>query len=309
MKLLTNSGFMAARSYLLAKARPLEQTLFHFHFEGGSQERVLEALAAFQNQDGGFGHGLEPDVRTAHSSAIATSHGFAVLRDVNAPSTSPLVQRAVDYLLSSYDPTRQVWSILPAEAEDAPHAPWWNRADLADNFGHFLVNPTVALIGHLIHYSELVPVDLLTQLTEIALTRLQSEREDLEMHDVMCYQGLLSAAGLERRQIQTIIETLSQLLPTLLTTDIEGWAAYGYTPLDAAPSPDAPLASSVDPAMLNGYLDYLIEYQGEDGAWPTRWSWDFVDAAAWAQAEREWKGSITLHNLLGLQAHGRLSAM
>ena len=36
-------------------------------------------------------------------------------------------------------------------------------------------------------------------------------------------------------------------------------------------------------------LDYLVEMQGDDGGAPV-WSWAPLDAAAWAQAEREVEG-------------------
>ena len=63
IKLATES-FERARRFLKTEARSLERTLFERHFEAGPAGAVLAALAAFQNDDGGFGRALEPDVRT-----------------------------------------------------------------------------------------------------------------------------------------------------------------------------------------------------------------------------------------------------
>ena len=43
---------------------------------------VMVALIAFQNPDGGFGHGLEPDTRSPASSGIASSIGSLAIRSV-----------------------------------------------------------------------------------------------------------------------------------------------------------------------------------------------------------------------------------
>nr|HMN27151.1 hypothetical protein [Caldilineaceae bacterium] len=70
MQQLTSKGFAAAQRYLSQFGRPLDQERFHLFFAGGSAQAVLAELAKFQNEDGGFGHALEPDMRAAASSAL-----------------------------------------------------------------------------------------------------------------------------------------------------------------------------------------------------------------------------------------------
>ena len=67
MNKLTKEQFERARQFLKTKARKLERALFEYEFESGGQEPILSALAAYQNVDGGFGHGLEPDLRASQS--------------------------------------------------------------------------------------------------------------------------------------------------------------------------------------------------------------------------------------------------
>ena len=146
MKKLTRQPFDKARAFIFNHGRELDQQLFNYHFKAGSVGAVLTALAHYQNADGGFGHALEPDLRTAASSVVATSQAFYILREVDAPSNLPMVQSAVSYLLQSYDAQQQVWPIIPPEAEDAPHASHWTYKDAEQNFGNFLVNPRVATL-------------------------------------------------------------------------------------------------------------------------------------------------------------------
>ena len=53
----------AAATFLHANARVLERRRFEHLFEGGPKAPVLDALRAYGNDDGGFGHAIEPDMR------------------------------------------------------------------------------------------------------------------------------------------------------------------------------------------------------------------------------------------------------
>ena len=113
MNKLTPLQWRAARDYLLQQARPLEAARYRYHFEGATAEAVLAALAVFQNPDGGFGHALEPDLRTPASSVLATSVAFQVMAEVDAPADHPLVQGALAYLLASFDSAAHRRPIIP----------------------------------------------------------------------------------------------------------------------------------------------------------------------------------------------------
>lgn len=69
MKKLSNKSYQAIRLTIEKYARPLEQSLFRYYFEQGSASDVIKELALFQNEDGGFGHGIEPDYVLEASSA------------------------------------------------------------------------------------------------------------------------------------------------------------------------------------------------------------------------------------------------
>lgn len=307
MKTLTAQAFQNAQTYLFAQGRELERTLFAYHFsEGVCEELVLATLAAYQNEDGGFGRGLEADLRTPASSTVATQQAFNVFRAVHAPSTSVLVRRAVEYLLLTFDPVRNVWPIIPAEAEHAPHAPWWNYAESSQNFGGFLANPRAALVGYLHDYGDLVPADFLAQVTDAVIAQLEASSGKMEMHDLLCYVSLAETPNLPAGIKNKVQAKLLQLVPQNVALDPNQWTDYALLPLNVVKAPDHFLVSLIPQAVLAANLDFLIEQQQPDGAWAPAWNWAFVDEAAWQAAERDWKSHLTLANLLVLKAFGRI---
>ena len=50
-----------AGNFIYRNARPLDLARWQYLFEDGGRENVLNILASYQNEDGGFGHALEPD--------------------------------------------------------------------------------------------------------------------------------------------------------------------------------------------------------------------------------------------------------
>ena len=99
MKQLTQAAFQSAKNFIMDQGRAVDQKRFEFHFGNGSADAVLTALAPYQNDDGGFGRSLEPDIRTPASSAIATTLGFQILREIRAPVNHVLVQKGIQYFI------------------------------------------------------------------------------------------------------------------------------------------------------------------------------------------------------------------
>ena len=174
MKQLTQAAFQSAKNFIMNQGRELDQRRFEFHFEAGSADAVLAELASYQNDDGGFGNSLEPDIRTSVSSALATTVGFQILREIRVPMSHTLVRKGIEYFVATYDESRQVWPIIPPEVAEAPHAPWWNYQNSAESFGQFLVNPRAEIVGYLHEFSDGVPTQLLKQLTTAVLEHLDS---------------------------------------------------------------------------------------------------------------------------------------
>lgn len=316
MATLSHAALARAEQYVFTYGRAVDQALYRFWFAGDSAETVLVALVDYQNHDGGFGHALEPDLRCAASSVIATSQAFAVLRDVGAPPDHPLVRGGLRYLAAVYDRAERVWPIVPAAVEDAPHAPWWEFAESATNFGRFRINPSAAVLGHLYHFmgpanAHLLGMSgllMLNEATDALLAHLDDAETAVGMHDLLCLLGLAAADNVPQPVVDRVAAHARAAAPGLVVTDPAQWSRYGMPPTDAVPQPDALLADVVPADAVAAHLDAVIAAQLPDGSWPLSWRWDFIDADAWAQAERDWKGHLAVQRLRVLRAFGRIAA-
>lgn len=311
MKGLSKEQFDRARNFIKSQARPLERVTFEFQFEGGSVDAVWTQLGKFQNPDGGFGQALEPDVRTPTSSALCTEMGLRYLAERQTPANHPLVKKAVNYLLDSFDPETQVWRVIPEDANEYPHAPWWHNeaGSLARTFDDFLIIPRAGILAALYHYADLVPSDWLEAVTERVVSDLESM--DTEKFggggDGLVYTiRLAEAPGLASNYKTRLLPRLLDIADVIVARDPDAWSSYSAPPLKLAPTPDSPLADLLADDVQR-HLDYLIEQQSPEGSWEPTWNWGDFYPEKWAQAKQEWRGILTLDMLLAFQAFNRIT--
>jgi hypothetical protein len=115
----------AARNFLHANARVLERRRFAHLFDGGPAEPVVDAIRAFRNRDGGFGHAIEPDMRAPESQPVGVQTAMEILHEIGVHD-DPMIGPAVDWLATI---TREDGGIPFVLETDAPHAPWWRSSD------------------------------------------------------------------------------------------------------------------------------------------------------------------------------------
>ncbi|NLE76884.1 MAG: hypothetical protein GX605_09050 [Chloroflexi bacterium] len=312
MKRLSVEAFGRARRFLLGAARPLDRALFQHQFEGAPTEGVLEALAPYANPDGGFGQALEPDVRTPSSSALATGIALGILQEVGCPAHHPLVRGALAYLRCSYQEGPGVWPALPPDANLFPHAPWWHdeAGSLARTFDGFLVIPRAALAASLFHYAQGKPDAWLAALAERTVADIESvEPFGVGGGDDLVYTLRLAQTDPAPPALRArLLRRIRAVVPVAVSRDPQTWRTYCIAPLKVAPTPQSAVADLLAD-ILPFNLDYLVEQQAADGAWDPTWDWGSFYPEVWPEARQEWRGHLTLANLLSLRAWGRLAAL
>jgi hypothetical protein len=306
MKRLSKAQLAKAREFIMTQARPLEQALFRFGFEGGSRQDVLAALADYQNGDGGFGKALEPDQRAPESSVLATIRALQLLTAIEAPRDDPLVKGAMTYLISTFDELRVVWPIIPPTAGAHPHAPWWNQETLEQAFGGFKVIPTAEVLGYLYTFGApaFSPEQRLSVLQAV-MKELESQTDAALAGGVECCSRLYESGGVPAEYKDRLYARLVRLIPAAVQQDPAKWKEYCTKPLWIVRTPASPFAGLLAESIERN-LDYEIENQSRDGSWSPNWSWYGAYPDVWPTAEKEWRGVLTVQTLETLKAFGRI---
>ena len=78
-------------------------------FEGGSRNQAAEVLSGYQNADGGFGWGLEPDCMNPQSSPYQTGSALALAEALQLDAHDPLYRGAFAYLSQESTAYRDGW--------------------------------------------------------------------------------------------------------------------------------------------------------------------------------------------------------
>ena len=302
---LSADAFSNAAEFIALNARPLERALFKHHFESGPTLEVLDELEKFRNPDGGFGHGIEPDLRLPLSSPFASSVAFQALRMLAVPGDQLFVKAGIEYFERTYDRSIGGWDPVGPQGDEFPHAPWWNYVPVDGQLDLLKKsNPGAEIAGYLHLYADQADPDFRTEVTAALLDTFEALPDDMEVHTMMCFMRLAELAP---------GPVADQILPKLkrgvhLVTDDtpDEWQNYGGRPLWFAPSPDSLLSGELE-TSIQAQLDYEIESQSEDGGWQPNWAWGPGQyESAWDIARVEWAGHLTLHNLVMLKAWGRI---
>ena len=127
MKNLNKSQIKKVRYFIFRNGRLIERKLFSFFFESGNKDDVIKALIGYQNIDGGFGNGIEPDLLCPDSTAIGAETALYIL-DILEISNSDIVTNIAKWVVNSQNSEGYI-DHPPENLEEYPYQPWWKNSD------------------------------------------------------------------------------------------------------------------------------------------------------------------------------------
>ena len=292
MSTTTSVDIEAARRFIYDDARLLERHRLAALFDDAPSGRVLDALCPYRNDDGGWGHALEPDQRAPGSQVSAALSALEVLAELGTaadPAVTPLVTETADWLASVALPDGRVPHVLPSGV-GYPAAPW-----MSEPSENGLL--TYAIAGHLWELGVNHPwLD-----TATAWCWGQVEGEALEGGYTVEFALHFLDAVPEPDRAAAAIERVRPLLGKDGTIPVEGGQDdERLMPLHLSTRPAAPSRALFTEAQISAELDRLEQEQLDDGGW----DFDFLH---WSPGQIvEWRGIVTLGALQTLRRHGRL---
>lgn len=299
-------NFERARQFIYQNARPLDFARWRFLFEDGSAEDVLRCLEAYQNEDGGFGHGLEPDCWNPNSSPVQTWAATEIIREVGLEDAAhPLIQGILRYLASADAFDGHIWRNTIPSNNDYPHAPWWNYTPAQA----LTYNPTASLIGFLLKYA---PAESPLYASAISMAKeayaFLTANSPLEsMHTVCCfvqlYEYLSECAPSAAFDMDALKNLLQAQIRHVLTQDTSVWS----TEYVCRPSLLIHSQQSVFYPEHQALCDFecalIGKTQAPDGSWALTWDWG-TDSPQWHISENWWKSDLIIKNLKFCRAMG-----
>ena len=277
-----------ARDFILREARLIDRRLFEVWFEGGDPALVLAALRAYQNPDGGFGHALEADTRTAASQPLYVEVALEWMADAGLADAEMAV-RACDFLQAVSGPEDGAPILLPGFAA-AAHAAHWRGLDFKPH-----INPNGGIVGRLYELG----VEHPWRERAAAFCWAQLDRID-GAHDASEALIFLEHVPDRVRAEPEMTKLLAELPGQRFYKPDPAAEGYGLTPLNYAPSPTSAARGLFDDELIARNLDHLAAGQEDDGGWPIAWEPPSRAAVS------EWRGVVTLRALKVLKAYGRL---
>jgi len=278
----------SAESFLWQNARLLERRLFSFLFKGGSRQRVITALSAYQNDDGGFGNALEPDKRTPSGQPIDQEFALRILDEVGFDAE--IAENICDFLISIMTEEGGFLFVLPP-ARDARREEGGNK----ENNPPASINPTASIAG-LLHKHKFRHA-WLEKATEYSWRKIEALQNGSE-HDLLCAAIFLENVP-DRDRAEKIFQNIGEQIKERTAFD-PTTPGYTFKPLTWAPVPGSICRRLFDDSQIDSHLKALAAGQQADGGWPI--SWPAISPAC----ELEYRGVVTLGALKTLKAYGYL---
>ena len=274
-----------ARTFVLTHGRLLDRLqLLHVTGEA-SAEQVVAALDGYRNPDGGYGHALEPDIRSPHSETTSTLAALELLDELGLHGC-PQAEGALDWVGAVVTEDGGVPFMLRA-SEGWPTAPWMAAGDegchltfgyVAQAARHGL---TPAWLGRGQAWCE---------------ARLE-EPEGIGGYELKYALKLIDACP-DEPLAPGWLEALARHVGPDGSVPVPGGTdGEVLRPLVLSPSPGAASRALFPGDQVATDLHVLAAGQADDGGWTFDWS-------AWCPAqELEWRGALTVDALLTLQRH------
>jgi hypothetical protein len=288
----------AAATFVSTHGRILERRRMQLLLGEGTTEDVLTALDAYRNADGGYGWGLEPDLRSTTSQPVAAMHALEALAEVR-DTKSRRAPELLDWLSGQTFPDGGVPFILPF-SDRAGSAPHWATGD--PTVSTLQMTAQLAAQAHRLarYRSDVAEHPWLAPATSYCLDVIEQTNTSPHAYELMFVLRFLDAVAERTPRARPLVERFSGYVtkdgPHPVTGGAEGEVLHL---LDFTPYSDGPSRAAFSPQAVAADLDRLASEQRSDGGWEVTYdSWSPAGAL-------EWRGYATVQAVTVLR-NGRL---
>lgn len=277
----------AAQAFVATHGRVLERRRLSLLLTGGSPDGVLAALAGYRNTDGGYGWGLEPDLRSPESQPVCAMHALEVLAEV-APTTTTSAVELCDWLGAKSLPDGGLPFALPM-TDPAGCASFWVDADIETSSLQMTAQVAANALLVARHDTAVLDHPWLARATAWCLEAIRSRSTPPSAHELLFALRFLDAAADAEPEALALLDRLRRFLPDDGVVPVEGGAeGEAIRPLDLAPRPNGAARRLFSDQVISREHERLASHQQPDGGWTV----DFHSVSP--AASLEWRGYATV---------------
>ncbi|MQA96243.1 MAG: hypothetical protein GEV11_16930 [Streptosporangiales bacterium] len=289
----------AATSFMATHARLLDRRRFELLLGEGDTEAVLAAVDGYRNPDGGYGWGLEPDLRAPESQPGGALHAFEAFEAI-APATTPRAAQLCDWLASVTLPDGGLPFALPV-ADAAGCAPFWAQADPKTSTLQSTAFTAGSALRVAAHDPAVARHPWLGQATRYCLNAIEAIGDTPHAIELLFAIRFLDAASDSHPEALDLLDGLRRFIPADGLLPVAGGAADEVIrPLDIASEPGRPARTLYDQAVIDAELHRVAAEQQDDGGWLVHFA-SYSPAAA-----LEWRGYRTVGAVSTLKLNSML---
>ncbi len=297
--ILPKNNFLKARDFILTNARMIERRLFEFYFDNGTSEGVFNAVYAYRNPDGGFGHGMEPDTASPESQPLFSIMALEILDEVGYLTKEIILNDFMPYFESITTEKGGIpWMFRPKS-----NYPCEEHFKTVKEWA--ALSTTAPLLGVLEKYK--IDVPWMKKAEEFVWNEFERIK-DKHIFCYLCVPRWLTFLKYTKNQNKAR-KTINNLKKWIMVDGIickdksdDGWGLYGKPhSLNYAHSSESVLYSLFTKETIESDLKEIINKQENDGRWNT---WYGISEGT----KLEWAGIQTLWALKILKNYDKIEA-
>lgn len=274
----------AAVTFLVTNGRLLDRRRLSALLGDGQPADVLAALEGYRNEDGGYGWGLEPDLRSATSQPVAAMHAMEVFAEL-PDTTGQHPVRLCDWLADHTLPDGGVPLALPYTDQEGS-APHWLGADPAVSSLQMTAQLAAQASRLARHRPDVARHPWLATATTYCLDAIDALTEAPHAYELLFAFRFLDAVSDHRAR--PLLDRLAGWFVTDGPTPVGVGGGEVLHPLDFSPYADAPSRSVITAQAVAADRRRLAADQQADGGWQ-------VGFPAYSPAAAlEWRGYATV---------------
>lgn len=244
----------AALAFTESRGADLPSTLIRYQWFDGSLDEVIAALATYQNDDGGFGNRLEPDIHAPESNPFAARIAMQYLR-LLPPDTAPEMRSRLREWLVANQHEDGDWHFSKATKAGFLQ-PWFAAWEFPS------LNPACCIAG-LAESLGLASSGMLSHTTTLFAEKASVEQVSSGgFYDLLPYAEYSLGAQLPDEYTDAIPDSIVRRAEADEFEDAEHFFTL-------AMGGSAEITARIPAEMISRYGEQLTAEQLEDGGWPT----------------------------------------